>query len=1285
MWAEQTIRAVLERCVVEVKNKDKDESHNTTTANPIKLPNLDKLCPSDCNNNGTCKDAICTCNEGFLGIDCSVSIATPPIVTDIVGLKNGGHTWCDKSKAGGCNLFILYGHEIEQSKTLTCKIEKYLVFSNSTFTFASTNSVKAIVESLSEVRCSLENGITPEMSGKHSGLYIEEYRVSLSYNDRNYSNPMKLFVFNGRCQDIHHSTHNNIVGLLKSTCFINGKCISEGVKDINNEFVVCNPNSNPLKWTFDSKHNCKINGRFYHHKDNNTELQCLSCNPEISSTNWTLVGECLIDGDCYADLENCPFDEMYICNSSYSTTEWSMNHTIPVPDIRIYVTSNMSNSLYEEYELECHLDTSRMNYTYFNVTWMWENNSLIFQDSSDRLQTMRLPGYYITDIGINVYCIIEGQYELNKVMTTFNSKEFYVGIKTESPVEIEKGGTTQLKYWLTVPLLCNNCSIHLTIVDTVALGEHTNNGCDGDIVTISLGDQMDGCDFETESTNWNMSKTISIKHRPNRQYGVQSDTFLVNLQATVSNTNMTIVGVPDIKVQVVQHDTEWNSKVCSAYTDPHMTTFDGLHYEHQHGGTYTMYRNKQQNMEVQIQLSTCYSDKAFCACGIAVRAGADVFIITFCDGWSVIQYAACEYAPVLRVSKMTSDNQHYRIVFPTGTSISVRIALVNTVNLLDIEIRPSSDDVSNTEGLCGTLTNNCSDDFRLGNGNSAMVAVSCPNSLYSFANAEFSNSWIVPQVDDLFSLNETRVLSVWNNAENYCKCTLNENSTISERCGNLYSSVYCTDSGFEPIETTCRNNISPGNYIKHLPIKKEENHATKPTYVPEHQLTLNGSINYCKTHLNNKDAFRLCSEINNIPSQHFEEICAMDVYLSHTYQWIPHTYETLKLRCLHEIKINKTLQTSNTKEGSSFIDIGGKQLCPGFTQNCNGHGHCSNGICICDSGYISPDCSISIETVPSVDHIQNNGLCDTSKGACNTLHIYGHIIYQANMIFCKIQTFYMFEDKTFKYGSDRLVGGKITSLIEIECQIPTELLIEQTFTSYIARGHTVNVGYNGSSFKTKTMKYFEFDPKCQIPIGAEEDRFFKIANDTCFVNGKCYSDMQINPMISYEYCDPHRKQQEWSFNETSVCKIDGHYIPKSNLTSNNECQSCDPEKSVYNWTVVDNECFINYTCYSPNDRNPQKDEEYCEPLKSQISWSFNESVLVPHVRAALLKVHQTNMNVDVERLYFECVMDFSRLFYKFYEVKWTWGRNQTLILKSDVNNMTNLWLTEKHFHSLGTN
>ncbi|VDH96866.1 Hypothetical predicted protein [Mytilus galloprovincialis] len=214
-----------------------------------------------------------------------------------------------------------------------------------------------------------------------------------------------------------------------------------------------------------------------------------------------------------------------------------------------------------------------MNYTHFNITWLWGNNSQVFQDTSDNLHLMRLSGYSITDLGINVSCRIEGQYQLNKVATTFRSNEFYVGIKTNSPVEIEKGGTAKLRYWLTVPLSCSNCSFHLTIRDTVVFGVANYNGCNGDIVTLTSGN---GCDFETNNANWNASKTLSIKHRPNRQYGVQLDTFLITLEAVVSENIWTVLEVPDIKVKVVQHYTEWHSKVCSAYSDPHMTTFDGL-------------------------------------------------------------------------------------------------------------------------------------------------------------------------------------------------------------------------------------------------------------------------------------------------------------------------------------------------------------------------------------------------------------------------------------------------------------------------------------------------------------------------------------------------------------------------------------------------------------------------------------------------------------------------------------------------------------------------------------
>lgn len=61
------------------------------------------------------------------------------------------------------------------------------------------------------------------------------------------------------------------------------------------------------------------------------------------------------------------------------------------------------------------------------------------------------------------------------------------------------------------------------------------------------------------------------------------------------------------------------------------------------------------------------------------------------------------------------------------------------------------------------------------------------------------------------------------------------------------------------------------------------------------------------------------------------------------------------------------------------------------------------------------------------------------------------------------------------------------------------------------------------------------------------------------------------------------------------------------------------------------------------------------------------------------------MNVDIERLYFECVIDLNRLSYTFYGVTWLWGGNLSLSLESSIDNMSNLLLTEDHFKTLGTN
>lgn len=78
-----------------------------------------------------------------------------------------------------------------------------------------------------------------------------------------------------------------------------------------------------------------------------------------------------------------------------------------------------------------------------------------------------------------------------------------------------------------------------------------------------------------------------------------------------------------------------------------------------------------------------------------------------------------------------------QITFPTGTVVSIHIVHVDPVNLLNLEVRPSAYDVNNSEGLCGILSNNCTDDFKLRNGSTIHVGSSCHNT----ENKEFSESW----------------------------------------------------------------------------------------------------------------------------------------------------------------------------------------------------------------------------------------------------------------------------------------------------------------------------------------------------------------------------------------------------------------------------------------------------------------------------------------------------------------------------------------------------------------
>lgn len=87
----------------------------------------------------------------------------------------------------------------------------------------------------------------------------------------------------------------------------------------------------------------------------------------------------------------------------------------------------------------------------------------------------------------------------------------------------------------------------------------------------------------------------------------------------------------------------------------------------------------------------------------------------------------------------------------------------------------------------------------------------------------------------------------------------------------------------------------------------------------------------------------------------------------------------------------------------------------------------------------------------------------------------------------------MFDQKTVTYGSTYIFIGRYISLIEIQCSIPIEALLEHKYTTYIVKGYTAAIGYTNIYFSSQALQFYGYDSKCQIPQGTEEVRHFKIA------------------------------------------------------------------------------------------------------------------------------------------------------------------------------------------------
>ncbi|KAK3592575.1 hypothetical protein CHS0354_018842 [Potamilus streckersoni] len=325
-------------------------------------------------------------------------------------------------------------------------------------------------------------------------------------------------------------------------------------------------------------------------------------------------------------------------------------------------------------------------------------------------------------IGIHLVCSVMARREKYGIPSTPSTSEsFFAGIEVvnKTAVHISTNLDNPIIYIRsTIPFACagEECLLDINLfVPSV-----------DDCRLPKAGVQASsGCGVAIPKTKWDQPQplTIALKEADSSitTDPVIMEVYLKTIPRFLSHKIFQNHVLPD-RVQVHLSRLNMailNGKVCHAICDPHMQTFDQLLYENQREGTFVLYSNTDYPAEVQIETKSCYrnNNPPYCPCGVAVRAGRDVFVVNKCEPPFEVRMVQC-LDGVLK-GKVTTDKKSFTVNLPTGTVVHIdNQGYFETYGIsYNVIIEPALTDyghkngIARTKGLCGTFDGNRSNDL----------------------------------------------------------------------------------------------------------------------------------------------------------------------------------------------------------------------------------------------------------------------------------------------------------------------------------------------------------------------------------------------------------------------------------------------------------------------------------------------------------------------------------------------------------------------------------------------
>nr|XP_022298071.1 von Willebrand factor D and EGF domain-containing protein-like [Crassostrea virginica] len=518
------------------------------------------------------------------------------------------------------------------------------------------------------------------------------------------------------------------------------------------------------------------------------------------------------------------------------------------------------------------------------------------------------------------------------------------------------------------------------------------------------------------------------------------------------------ISIPEIQVTILDSDYLVDGMLCTSYNDPHMTTFDGKHWENQLPGEFVMYRHRDLPFSVNVLFSSCVGGYATCNCGVAVRSNFSLYVVRTCAQISSTNTELL-VVPHEKLTLNRSTDLHitktgrlFKVTFPTGTSVNFDLSY-DTAWISSVRIQASVLDLDASEGMCGSANNNWSDDFTLPQGNVTMD------------DQSFALSWRVPlnSNESLFSANpypplKNSTTREWSKLYNLCPNPSDSSDDTSMYNVSVPSTLCTEDSSIATHLSILTERTKEAGFTDNLSYDPDFNE----TYVPQPPDWKNGwnessARTFCENSFSGDPGVDACQTIAGMVPDSYVESCMRDIKLSGNTTYLQDSVNTFKGACLEEVTHDEVYYINASTDGRFLVDVISSLLCP---RDCSGNGNCTNVSCVCHAGFIGMDCSIEKSTPPEVFLLPYEGLCDTSSsGSCQQIHIIG--FFHSEVVFVKLTCFVIHTNGSVVNATVTSIQATYHHLNLISLDIPTNINNSKTAT---AQGCNISLSYNGVTY-----------------------------------------------------------------------------------------------------------------------------------------------------------------------------------------------------------------------------